>query len=183
MDSSPTSEALPNRVARGELTRLRHAVHGDGRSAGLVTVLPLLESRHRRDLRTEPHWSKEELVRHPEPRELIRSMRKPGNLDEEGRPLYTLDERRSLTADIYENRIVRQTLDLVEERLRTLAEDPTSGVDAEADVLRRDLEGARRRAPFLDEVTSLARVGAPSATLTQDPLYRTVMGIRQRILD
>ena len=43
---------------------LRRAVKGDGRSVGLVTILPLLQARHRRELRTEPHWSKEELVRH-----------------------------------------------------------------------------------------------------------------------
>jgi Domain of unknown function (DUF2357) len=182
MASFPTS-SQPSRVARGELTLLRHAVHGDGRSPGLATLLPLLESRHRRDLQTEPHWSKEELVRHPEPRELIRSMRKPGNLDEHGRPMYTLDERRSLTADIYENRIVRQTIELVDDRLQALAEDRSSGVDAEALVLRRDLEGARRQAPFLDDVGPLARAGAASATLTQDPLYRTVMGIRRRVID
>ena len=185
MDSFPTSEhdVTPNRASRGELTLLRHAVKGDGRFAGLVTVLPLLQARHRRELKTEPHWSKEELVRHPEPRELIRSMRKPGNLDEQGRPTYTLDERRSLTADVFENRIVRQTVDLVDRRLQALAEDPEAGVDGEAALLRRDLEGARRQAPFLDDVSTLTRVGTASATLTQDPLYRTVMGIRARLLN
>jgi hypothetical protein len=184
MDSFPTSEAdvTPNRVSRGELTVLRHAVKGDGRSVGLVTILPLLQARHRRELRTEPHWSKEELVRHPEPRELIRSMRKAGNLDEQGRPTYTLDERRSLTADVFENRIVRQTVDMVDERLGALADDSGAGLEAEAALLRRDLTGARRQAPFLDDVSPLTRVGAASATLTQDPLYRTVMGIRQRLL-
>jgi hypothetical protein len=161
---------------------LRHAVKGDGRSVGLVTILPLLQARHRRELRTEPHWSKEELVRHPEPRELIRSMRKAGNLDEQGRPTYTLDERRSLTADVFENRIVRQTVDMVDERLGALVDDSGAGLEAEAALLRRDLTGARRQAPFLDDVSPLTRVGAASATLTQDPLYRTVMGIRQRLL-
>ena len=121
MVSFPTSE--PNRVARGELTLLRRIVRGDRHAAGLATVLPLLQSAHRRELRTEPHWSKEELVRHPEPRELIRSMRKAGNLDQQGRPMYTLDERRSLTADIYENRVVRRTVEAVEERLRALLDD------------------------------------------------------------
>jgi hypothetical protein len=182
MDSFPTSEATPSRVVRGELLLLRQAVKGDGRSAGLQTVLPLLQARHRRELKTEPRWSKEELVRHPEPRELIRSMRKPGNLDEQGRPTYTLDERRSLTSDIYENRIVRQTVDLVDERLLALVEDPVGGVEHEATLLRRDLMGARRQATFLDEVTPLKRLGDASATLTQDPLYRTVMAIRARLL-
>ena len=181
MGSFPISEA-PSRVARGELAVLRRAVRGDGLSPGLVTVLPLLQARHRRELKTEPHWSKEELVRHPEPRELIRSMRKAGNLDEEGRPTYTLDERRSLTADVYENRLVLQTVNMVDERLGALADDATSRVDGEAALLRRDLAGARRQAPFLDDVTALKRVTDSSATLTQDPLYRTVMVIRARLL-
>jgi hypothetical protein len=179
MDSFPSSE--PTRVARGELALLQHAVHGDGRTVGLATVLPLLQSRHRKELRTEPRWSKEELVRHPEPRELIRSMRKAGNLDEQGRPLYTLDERRSLTANIYENRLVRDVIEDVRSRLRTLRDDQTSGVGDEAGELLKDLEGARRQAPFLDEVVSRQPTALPTTTLTQDPLYRTVLGIRVRL--
>ena len=182
MGSFPISETAPSRVARGELMLLRHAVMGDGHTVGLVTILPMLQSRHRRELKTEPHWSKEELVRHPEPRELIRSMRKPGNLDEQGRPTYTLDERRSLTADIYENRIVRQTVDMVDDRLRALETDPADGVGAEAALLRRDLTGALRQAPFLEEISPLKRAGGASATLTQDPVYRSVMAIRSRLL-
>ena len=141
-------------------------------------MLPLLQSAHRRELRTEPRWSKEELVRHPEPRELIRSMRKAGNLDQQGRPMYTLDERRSLTADIYENRVVRKTIEAVEERLRALIDDdPSKEVASEATALLLALEGGRRRASFLDDVGVLGRTGVPSATLTQDPLYRRVMSI------
>ena len=162
-------------------TLLRRIVRGDASAAGLAKVLPLLQSAHRRELHTEPHWSKEALVRHPEPRELIRSMRKAGNLDEQGRPMYTLDERRSLTADIYENRVVRKTIESVEERLRTLEADGSHEVAAEATSLLRALEGARRRAPFLEEVCALGRTGTPSATLTQDPLYRRIMSIRAEL--
>ena len=163
MVSFPTSE--PNRVARGELALLRRIVRGDAYTAGLATVLPLLQSAHRRELRTEP-------------RELIRSMRKAGNLDQQGRPMYTLDERRSLTADIYENRVVRKTIEAVEERLRALIDDdPSKEVASEATALLLALEGGRRRASFLDDVGVLGRTGVPSATLTQDPLYRRVMSI------
>jgi len=94
------------------------AVRGDEGKPGLAAILPKLQQGHRRELRREPHWSKEELVRHPEPRELIRSMRKPGNLDLEGRPVYTLDERRLLTAAIYENRMVRTVVERARVRLR-----------------------------------------------------------------
>ena len=81
MASSPTSEASD------ALAPLRTAVRGHAGKPGLAVILPKLQQGHRRELRREPHWSKEELVRHPEPRELIRSMRKPGNLDIEGRPV------------------------------------------------------------------------------------------------
>ena len=180
MVSSRSSE-LPARVVRGELALLRRAVYGSADVSGLSTVLPMLQISHRRELTTQPHWSKEELVRHPEPRELIRSMRKPGNLDAEGRPVYTLDERRSLTADIYENRVVRRTLEAVEQRLRGLAGDPDPHVNGDAKAMLRVLEGARRQATFLDEVAPVGRTNMPTATLTQDPLYRRVMSIRAEL--
>ena len=158
-------------------------VYGSATDAGLSTVLPLLQTGHRRELTTEPHWSKEELVRHPEPRELIRSMRKPGNLDEQGRPVYTLDERRSLTADIYENRVVKQTIENVQARLEQLATDDDQQVRGEAQALARVLEGALRQAPFLDEVGFVGKADMPTATLTQDPLYRRLMAIRAELAD
>jgi hypothetical protein len=162
---------------------LRRMVYGSATDAGLSTVLPLLQTGHRRELTTEPHWSKEELVRHPEPRELIRSMRKPGNLDEQGRPVYTLDERRSLTADIYENRVVKQTIENVQGRLDQLATDDDQQVRGEAQALARVLEGALRQASFLDEVGFVGKADMPTATLTQDPLYRRLMAIRAELAD
>ena len=162
---------------------LRRMVYGGATDAGLSTVLPLLQIGHRRELTTEPHWSKEELVRHPEPRELIRSMRKPGNLDEQGRPVYTLDERRSLTADIYENRVVKQTVERVQRRLDRLTTDDDHQVRGEAQALARALEGALRQAPFLDEVGFVGRADMPTATLTQDPLYRRMMAMRAELAD
>jgi hypothetical protein len=167
MDSSPTSEP-------DQLATLRRAVRGGGGTSGLAAVLPLLQIGHRRELRTEPHWAKEELVRHPEPRELIRSMRKAGNLDDQGRPTYTLDERRSLTANVYENRVVRQVVDDVRDRLTAI----DAAGNADARTLLRELEGARRQAPFLDEIPAATRTEMPTATLTGDPLYRSVMHVR-----
>jgi len=171
MASSPTSEA-PSPDA---LASLRVAVRGDERKPGLAAILPKLQQGHRRELRREPHWSKEELVRHPEPRELIRSMRKPGNLDIEGRPVYTLDERRLLTADIYENRMVRTVVEDVRGRLRS-----TSRYDPEAKELLHELDAAVALTPFLDEVRILANPRyRPTATLTKDPLYRAVLAVRR----
>jgi hypothetical protein len=169
MASSPTSEASD------ALAPLRAAVRGDGAKPGLAAILPRLQQGHRRELRREPHWSKEELVRHPEPRELIRSMRKPGNLDTEGRPVYTLDERRLLTADIYENRMVRAVVEDVRARLRS-----ASRHDPEAKELLHELDAAVALTPFLDEVSVPANPRyRPTATLTKDPLYRSVLALRR----
>ena len=171
MASSPTSEA----PSPDELASLRVAVRGDGAKPGLAAILPKLQEGHRRELRREPHWSKEELVRHPEPRELIRSMRKPGNLDTEGRPVYTLDERRLLTADIYENRMVRSVVEDVRTRLRS-----ASRQDPEAKELLHELDAAVALTPFLDEVSVPANPRyQPTATLTKDPLYRSVLALRR----
>jgi hypothetical protein len=45
----------------------------------------------------------------------------------------------------------------------------------------RVLEGARRQATFLDEVGVAGRTNMPTATLTQDPLYRRLMAIRAEL--
>jgi hypothetical protein len=167
MASSPSSD--------DELGVLRRAVRGDETHAGLAKVLPLLQVRHRRELRREERWSKEELVRHPEPRQLIRAMRKAGNLDEHGRPLYTLDERRYTTADIHENRFVRGVADDVRERLLALVQDG----DREARELLAELERSRHMATFLLEVSPPGRRGKePTVTLMRDPLYRAVVTIK-----
>ena len=169
MASSPTSEASD------ALAPLRTAVRGRRGKPGLAVILPKLQQGHRRELRREPHWSKEELVRHPEPRELIRSMRKPGNLDIEGHPVYTLDERRLLTADIYENRMVRAVVEDVRGRLRSAARH-----DPEAKELLHELDAAVALTPFLDEVRVVANPRyRPTATLTKDPLYRAVLAVRR----
>jgi len=167
--SSSSREPLPS------LERLREAVKGDGRHPGLAMVLPMLQTRHRRELRREEHWSKEELVRHPEPRQLIRAMRKPGNLTEEGLPIYTLDERRFSTADIRENRLVKEAAEEAGQGLEAYAADGDEGAGA----LLRSLQRARGQAPFLEEVGSVdPRERGMTTTLLQDPLYRSVMALR-----
>lgn len=165
MDTSSSSEP--------DLVRLRAAVLGDGIHPGLATVLPMLQTRHRRELRREERWSKEELVRHPDPRQLRRAMRKPGNLDAQRRPVYTLDERRYSTADIRENRFVRKVVDEVRDGLTTLAPS-----EHDAARLLLQLDEAMGRAPYLREVGRLtAREQGMTTTLMQDPLYRAVVAI------
>jgi hypothetical protein len=102
-------------------------------------------------------------------------MRKPGNLDTEGRPVYTLDERRLLTADIYENRMVRSVVEDVRTRLRS-----ASRQDPEAKELLHELDAALALTAFLDEVSVPANPRyRPTATLTKDPLYRSVLALRR----
>ena len=158
-----------------ELKLLRTAILGADGRPGLARILPVLQVKHRRELRREERWSKEELVRHPEPRQLIRAMRKAGNLDDNGRPVYTLDERRFSTADIHENRYVRGVVDDVRRRLLTLLDEGES----EAIPLLQELERARAQASFLAEVGAPGRRGRePTTTLMKDPIYRAVVALR-----
>jgi hypothetical protein len=104
-------------------------------------------------------------------------MRKPGNLDAQGRPVYTLDERRYLTADVYENRMVQSVVAETRMRLRRIVR---AHGDEEAAGLLRELEAAIALAPFLDEVQVPTDTRyQPTATLTKDPLYRSVLALRR----
>ena len=153
-----------------ELDALRTAVRGDGHRPGLTSVLPRLQRSHKKELIRREQWTSGDLARHPEPRELIRSWRRPGNLDERGRLLHVFDARRMLVEDVHENRVVKHVVNDVGMRLDRLA---ASGVE-EAAELRRELASAADRAPFLHGVGALkARPTEPTATLGGDPIYRT----------
>ena len=167
MGSPPSESGSP----RTELERLRVAVRGTDRGPGLAVVLPRLQRFHRKSLVRLERWTRGDLARHPEPRELIRSVRRPGNRDEHGRLVSVFDARRVLTVDVHENRVVRHVALEVRSRLRTLA----ARDEGDAAEILRELDAALDRAPFLREVGALdARPTEPTATLSGDPLYRTV---------
>jgi hypothetical protein len=175
MASRPTSEPADpvgaSPFPEREMRALRTAVRGEGRRPGLADVLPRLQRSHRKMLVRREMWTKGDLARHPEPREVIRSMRRPGNVDENRRVVQTFDARRVMVADVHENRVVRYT---VEEVLTRLILRSREG-DPEAGALLRELDQAVASAPFLREVGGLrSRPTEPTATLSGDPLYRTV---------
>jgi hypothetical protein len=168
---SPPSEPAP--VAH-ELDRLRTAVRGDGAEPGLAAVLPRLQRGHRKDLVRRERWTQGDLARHPEPRELIRSVRRPGNMDEHRRLIRVFDARRVLVEDVHENRVVRYVVGEVRSRLARLADQG----EPEAGVLLFEVDAALANAPFLRGVGPLdARPTVPTATLSGDPLYRRVFQI------
>jgi hypothetical protein len=154
-----------------ELARLRDVVRGvDGRP-GLAAILPLLQGRHHRVLVREEHWTSGDLARHPEPREMARSMRKVGNIDDRGKLVRTFEMRRFVTEDVYENRFVRHVVEDVSRRLFALR-------DEEAKVLLRELNAAKQVTPFLRSAGRLGHAAAePTAVLVRDPLYRAVYEI------
>ena len=166
MDSPPSEPP----VVLGEIDRLRDAVRGSGSRPGLAAVLPRLQRAHRKDLVRRERWTQGDLARHPEPRELIRSVRRPGNMDEHRRLIRVFDARRVLVEDVHENRVVRYVVQAVRVRLvRLAAREP------EAATLLRELDAALTQAPFLRTVGTLkSRPTEPTATLSGDPLYRIV---------
>jgi len=164
MDSPASSEAVDG----PPIAVLMEIVRGvDGRP-GLAAVLGRLQQSHRKDLIRVERWTSGDLARHPEPRELIRSRRRQGNLDEEGRLKRVYDSRRVMTADIHENRVVLHAIRDVRRALESSDEPEAAG-------LLIELESAVAQAPFLEEVGALRGLpGVPTATLAGDPLYRTV---------
>jgi hypothetical protein len=153
---------------------VRAAVLGSGGELGLAAILPRLQRAHRKVLMRREHWTQGDLARHPEPRELIRSVRRPGNMDEHGRLVRVFDARRVLVEDVHENRVVRHVVLEVGRRLT----GPPLADEADAPRLLRILNAAVSNAPFLRTVGDLdARPTVPTATMSSDPLYRRVFRI------
>ena len=151
-----------------ELTSLRDVVSGTPERPGFAHVLPRLQRAHRKELKRLERWTHGDLARHPEPRELIRSRRRPGNLDENGMLIRIFDSRRVLVEDVHENRVVRHAVEEVRARLAAIDHPEAAAVLAE-------LDAAIAQAPFLRLVGRLrARPTEPTATLSGDPLYRTI---------
>lgn len=173
MASPATSERASGRArddarAPVSIDVLRNIVRGADGRPGLADVLPQLQQRHRLDLVRVERWTAGDLARHPEPRELIRSRRRPGNLDEHGRLKRVYDARRVLTPDIHENRVVLHAVREVQKSLEA-SDEP------EAVTLLFELDAAIAQASYLEDVGHLKGLpGVPTATLAGDPLYRTV---------
>jgi len=166
MGSPATSEDIEPSAASLEV--LRDIVRGRDGRPGLVHVLPRLQREHRKDLIREERWTSGDLARHPEPRELVRSRRKPGNLDEHGKLKRIYDSRRVLTSDIHENRVVKHAVGEVRAALDASEED-------EALLMLLELDAATAQATYLHGVGDLKGLpGVPTATLAGHPLYRTV---------
>jgi predicted component of viral defense system (DUF524 family) len=164
----PSSPSFDDLGPEDELGRLRAIVRGVEGRPGLVRSLPRLQRAHKKELIRRERWTEGALARHPEPRELIRSRRRPGNIDEHGRLVRIFDARRELVDDVHENRVVRHVVEVVRIRLEALDEP-------EAVELLEELLGAVGQAPFLRNVGPLTlRPTAPTATLAGDPRYRAV---------
>jgi hypothetical protein len=169
---APEGPAPPTAASEDpELDALRALIRGGPGLPGLDRTLPRLQRAHRKELLRVERWTYGELARHPEPRELIRSWRRPGNIDEHDRIRRIFDARRVLVADVHENRVVRYAVVESRRRLRDRAETG----DPAAPALLAELEIAAAQAPFLDEVSDLrGSPREPTATLQRDPLYRTI---------
>ena len=168
MGSPATSDAPVADVPAGSLDVLRTIVEGRAGRPGLTHVLPRLQLEHRKDLVRVERWTSGDLARHPEPRELIRSRRKPGNIDENGKLKRVFDSRRVMTPDVHENRVVRHAVREVRRALEA-SEDPGAAE------LSFELDAAIAQAPYLEDVGDLRNLpGVPTATLAGHPLYRTV---------
>jgi hypothetical protein len=162
-----------------ELVRLRRATEGTSRRMGLTDVLRHLAGNPREVLTTEEQWVRRGRARRPVGARLGQAIARPDNLDE-GRLKQVPDARSRHTADVYENRLLRQFERQVRLRLRRVErigpEISSSSVADEAARLQTALDAARRQARFLEEVSELKRPPTrASMTLQKRPLYRAAL--------
>jgi hypothetical protein len=170
MASPPSEPTRPPLDGAAELALLRVVVRGGDDRPGLLQALPRLQRAHRKHLVRRERWTQGELARHPDPRELTRSYRRAGNMDQHGRILRIFDAQRVLSEDVHENRVVRHTVGRVRTRLAAIAAHEPEAAD-----MLRDLDVAMSQAPFLRGVGALqGRPTEPTATLSSDPVYRSV---------
>lgn len=147
-----------------ELARLRHLLKGGEGAPGL---LPLL-----RRIACDPHRLLEEVeivvpqgrARRPHPVLLRQDLYRSRQIDDEGRPLWLRDRRVEPSFDTYENRFLKLIAETLRQRLVRLLPLLPDALRAEAEGWIEELDRARRRADFLDEVRLPT---APPTTVTQ----------------
>lgn len=146
---------------------------------GLARALTLLAERPHRVLTTEERWVRRGRARRPAPDRLGQAFARPGNTDESRRLKRVSDVRTQHTADVYENRLVGQFARQV--RLRLLRIEPLLGESNHTEAaqtaqgLLKKMQGVRRQAHFLDEVSPLNRPpDRASMVLQRRPLYRAI---------
>jgi predicted component of viral defense system (DUF524 family) len=157
LELRPIDETTPS----AELLRLQRAIAGWGGRPGLAVALEAMaRDPHRQLVKTE-QWVVAERARRLEPVGLLRAIREPDNFDTKTQlPRRVPDVRVEHNLDVYENRLVRTFYEQVATRLRRLhamfvTSNQLAGV-AQAEALLMTMDGARRGATFLDEVSLLA---------------------------
>jgi hypothetical protein len=172
-----------------ELQRLRRAILGHAAHPGLVKILDSLSGDPHRLLRRVEPWVQTERARRPVASKLALAVSRGHNLDEQGLPFTVVDAHVEHTFDVYENRLVRTFHMAVDRRLNRLLRSLETDVQAappgqagpsaalgEARELRQQLQRARRRADFLDEVGQLQSVPERvTMVLLNRPPYRAAL--------
>ena len=163
-----------------ELARLRQAINGDSGDMGLAQVLNELSADPHKILHTTELWVPRERARRPHPSGLTQAMSRPYNLDMNGIPIRLLDTRVEHSVDVYENRLVKVYVRLVDLRLRRLStileSRSTNTLVEEVQKLRNTLGSARRKAAFLDNVTLPSYLPTQSTmVLIKRPAYHAVL--------
>jgi predicted component of viral defense system (DUF524 family) len=140
-----------------ELARLQRAIIGGPDLLGMAQVMNDLAHDPYQVLQTSKLWMPRERARRPHPADLVQAMSRPSNLDKHGIPTRLLDTRVEHSVDVYENRLVKAYLRLIDLRLRRLSSlveiVSNKALAEEVQTLRAILNASRRKAAFLEEVT------------------------------
>ena len=139
-----------------EVLRLGRAIRGTSRRPGLAHSLRSIARDPHRIFRSDDVWMRADRIRRPQPARLALAVAAPGNVSEEGRLRRLIDQRVELTADVYENRILKTFVEEVTSRLRRLRAEVVGreAVLTRLEELSAELNKAERAATFLAEVST-----------------------------
>ncbi|MGA9381226.1 MAG: DUF2357 domain-containing protein [Phormidium sp.] len=140
-----------------ELVRLRRAVKGTENRPGLVEILPKIASDVHQILKNNEIWVRQEQARRPSANGLVKAFCRGYNLDTTGKPITLPDIRVEHTVDVYENRLVKLFVELVNQRLRRVKyivdADKKETLLNEVESFIKQLKKAKQQAAFLNEVS------------------------------
>ena len=160
-----------------EVARLGRAITGTAGRPGLVAVLPELARDPHRMLEIDERWAQTRHARRPHPARLMHAVTSHANMVDGDLPRRVIDQRIQETVEVYENRLVRLYHQQVLQRLirvqRQLERSQPGPPLDQVKQLRKLLSTSRRRATFLDEVSTTSYLPTTvTMVLLKRPAYR-----------
>ncbi len=164
-----------SRTLARELLRLRNAVLGSDRTAGLVSILDRLKRNPNRRLVKHTQMVNRKNARRVHPTRLPKALTTANNLDQSGRPLRVEDILVFESHNTYENALIAFYASSVQARLSRLEVEfnDQDATTAEVKQLKEKLQRSLQASWFLKDVVPGMQVdGTSTMVLINSPEYR-----------